>query len=142
MRIKEIVEDLAQTSARLDQVVRSGSVSADRAFADFSSFSKDLAHLARTLDTIAVMQRGNVDTSMTAIRNVARSMERVSTRLMSTSESLDIVLAKIRRGEGSLGKLVHDSRLYDNLDSLSMNMNLLVKDIRENPDRYVRVGLF
>jgi phospholipid/cholesterol/gamma-HCH transport system substrate-binding protein len=142
MRIQKIVTDLARTSAKLDQVVRSGGANAYRAFSDISSFSRDLAHVARTLDTLAVSQRGNVDTSLSSIRRVTRSLEDVSARLTTTTESLDIILARIRRGEGTLGKLVQDDRLYTNLDSLSLNLNLLVKDIRENPGRYLRVGLF
>jgi phospholipid/cholesterol/gamma-HCH transport system substrate-binding protein len=42
----------------------------------------------------------------------------------------------------TLGKLVQDERLYNHMDSLSMNLNLLVKDLRENPQRYVKLSLF
>lgn len=38
--------------------------------------------------------------------------------------------------------LIHDRRLYDNLDSLSVNLNLLARDLRENPHRYVQVSIF
>jgi phospholipid/cholesterol/gamma-HCH transport system substrate-binding protein len=69
-------------------------------------------------------------------------MERVSMKLETTTESLNSVLAKIKNGEGTLGKLVQDERLYNHMDSLSMNLNLLVKDLRENPQRYVRLSLF
>jgi phospholipid/cholesterol/gamma-HCH transport system substrate-binding protein len=63
-------------------------------------------------------------------------------KLETTTESINSVLAKIKNGEGTLGKLVQDERLYNHMDSLSMNLNLLVKDLRENPQRYVRLSLF
>jgi phospholipid/cholesterol/gamma-HCH transport system substrate-binding protein len=69
-------------------------------------------------------------------------MERVSMKLETTTESLNSVLAKVKNGEGTLGKLVQDDRLYNHMDSLSMNLNLLVKDLRENPQRYVKLSLF
>ena len=141
-RIQKIVFDLERSSTRLDEVIHAGGKSADASFADVSAFSRDLARFARTLDTIAVAERLNIDTSVTSFAQWSRNMERVSMKLETTTESLNSVLAKIKNGEGTLGKLVQDERLYNHMDSLSMNLNLLVKDLRENPQRYVRLSLF
>jgi phospholipid/cholesterol/gamma-HCH transport system substrate-binding protein len=142
LRIQNIVADLARSSARLQEVVRAGAKSADQAFVDFSAFSRDLARFARTLDTLAAAQRGNLDTGMTSFRSVAINMERVSAKLEVTAESLNEVLAKINRGEGSLGKFVHEEKLYDDLDTLAVSLGELVRDFKENPGRYVRVSVF
>jgi phospholipid/cholesterol/gamma-HCH transport system substrate-binding protein len=141
-RIQRIVADLGRSSARLEQVIRTEGSRADDAFRDFAVFSRDLARVARTLDTIAQTQRGNIDTGMISLRRTASKLDRVSDALQDATESLSVVLGKMRRGEGSLGKLLQDDRLYENLDSLSINLNALVKDIRENPERYVRVSVF
>jgi phospholipid/cholesterol/gamma-HCH transport system substrate-binding protein len=142
LRIQNIVADLARSSARLQEVVRAGAKNADQAFLDFSSFSKDLARFARTLDTLAVTQRGNLDTGMTAFRRVAVNMDRLSAKLENTAESLNEVLARINRGEGSLGKFVHEEKLYNDLDTLAVNLGQLVRDVKANPERYVRVSVF
>ncbi len=141
-RIQEIVADMARSAARLEEVIRTEGAQAERAFANFSAFSQDLSRFARTLDTLALSQRGNVDTGMTALRNVAQNLDRVSAKLDYTAESLNLVLTRMKNGEGTLGKLIQDEKLYNDLDSLSVNLNLLVKDLRENPDRYVKVSLF
>ena len=141
-RIQKIVFDLERSSARLEEVIHAGGKSADASFADVSAFSRDLARFARTLDTIAVAERLNIDTSVTSFAQWSRNMERVSMKLETTTESLNSVLAKIKNGEGTLGKLVQDERLYNHMDSLAMNLNLLVKDLRENPQRYVKLSLF
>jgi phospholipid/cholesterol/gamma-HCH transport system substrate-binding protein len=142
LRIQNIVADLARSSARLQEVVRAGAKNADQAFLDFSSFSKDLARFARTLDTLAVTQRGNLDTGMTAFRRVAVNMDRLSAKLEYTAESLNEVLGRINRGEGSLGKFVHEEKLYDDLDTLAVSLGQLVRDVKANPERYVRVSVF
>lgn len=141
-RIQEIVADMARSAARLEEVIRTEGAQAERAFANFAAFSQDLSRFARTLDTLALSQRGNVDTGMTALRNVAQNLDRVSAKLDYTAESLNLVLTRMKNGEGTLGKLIQDEKLYNDLDSLSVNLNLLVKDLRENPDRYVKVSLF
>ena len=94
------------------------------------------------LDSIALSQRTNLDTSMASIRIVAENLHQASENLKSTTQSLDIVLNKIQKGQGTLGKLVHEEKLYNNIDSLAWNLNLLVKDLRENPGRYVKVSVF
>ena len=141
-RIQKIVFELERSSTRLEEVIHAGGKSADASFADVSAFSRDLARFARTLDTIAVAERLNIDTSVTSFAQWSRNMERVSMKLETTTESLNSVLAKIKNGEGTLGKLVQDERLYNHMDSLAMNLNLLVKDLRENPQRYVKLSLF
>ena len=142
MRIQGIVADLARSSARLQQVVHAGAQSAERAFIDFSIFWQDLARFARTLDTLAMTQRGNLDTGLTSFRSVAQNMDRVSAKLEYTAESLNEVLTKVRRGEGSLGKFVQEDKLYNDIDTLAVSLGLLVRDLKANPERYVRISLF
>jgi phospholipid/cholesterol/gamma-HCH transport system substrate-binding protein len=142
LHLQAIVADLAHSSARLDGVISSGGDHADQALADFALFSRDLARFARTLDTLGMNQRGNIDTGITSFRRTSSNLERVSRKLETIAGDLGDVLARVRNGEGTLGKLVHEERLYNDLDSLSCNLNRLVSDIRENPQRYIRVSLF
>jgi len=141
-RIQRIVAELEQSSGRLQEVIRAGGKSADASFAELSSFSRDLAGAARTIDTIAQDERLNIDTSVASFARWSRNMERVSSQLETAAAALNGVLGKVNRGEGTLGMLVQDERLYNHMDSLSMNLNLLVRDLRENPQRYVRLSLF
>ncbi len=62
--------------------------------------------------------------------------------LESTVANLDQVLAKIERGDGTLGKLMHDEQLYTNLSNASKELDLLLQDFRLNPKRYVNVSVF
>jgi phospholipid/cholesterol/gamma-HCH transport system substrate-binding protein len=52
------------------------------------------------------------------------------------------ISTKINGGQGSLGLLVNDSILYNNLKSTSANLDKLVLDLKENPERYVSLSLF
>ena len=51
-------------------------------------------------------------------------------------------MAKIESGDGTLGKLMSDKELYDNLNSASRELDLLLQDFRLNPKRYVNVSVF
>lgn len=52
------------------------------------------------------------------------------------------ILEKINQGEGTLGMLVNNDSLYQNLSSLSQELDLLLKDLQENPKKYINVSVF
>ena len=59
--------------------------------------------------------------------------------LNKTLVSMQSVLARIDNGEGTIGKLLKDASLYDNLDSASKELQLLLLDIKLHPARYRRI---
>lgn len=62
--------------------------------------------------------------------------------LNSTVLALNEVISKINEGEGSLAQLVNDRELYEGLKNSSESLDLLLKDLRENPKRYVHFSVF
>ena len=45
---------------------------------------------------------------------------------------------KLENGEGTLGKLVSEDNLYDNMNNLVTDLQLFIKDIKDNPVKYMR----
>ena len=45
-------------------------------------------------------------------------------------------------GEGTIGKLMKDEDLYNNLEASTKEVELLLKDLKEHPKRYVHFSLF
>jgi phospholipid/cholesterol/gamma-HCH transport system substrate-binding protein len=60
----------------------------------------------------------------------------------SSINSLNQILAKINEGQGTAGMLMNNDSLYRELDKSAEELNKLLKDIRENPKRYVKFSLF
>lgn len=52
------------------------------------------------------------------------------------------ILEKVNNGEGSLGQLLNDPVLYENLTSASESLDRLLLDLRYNPNRYVEFSIF
>jgi len=52
------------------------------------------------------------------------------------------VIAKINKGEGSLGMLLNNDSLYNNLNSSAANLDRLLIDLKTNPKRYVTISVF
>lgn len=62
--------------------------------------------------------------------------------LESSMANLNSLMARIEKGDGTLGKLMKDEELYVNLNNASRELDLLLQDFRLNPKRYVNVSVF
>ncbi len=102
--------------------------------------------LQKVLDDASLtMQSGKV--TLDKYGNLAESID--TKRLNATIANLDAtvgklneVVAGINNGQGSLGKLMKDEELYNNLNSASTNLNSLIEDVKANPKRYVNFSVF
>lgn len=90
------------------------------------------------LDTLATENRPRIDSLMAALEQNVSELEHIRTSLEDATESLNQILGKINNGEGTLGKFVNDPSVYDNIDSLTVEMNQLLKNVNEDPGRYLK----
>ncbi len=140
--LQNIVVDVNKATAELEQIIRSQGGRIDFVVGNFATLSENLARFSTGLDTIGLSQRTKLDSSLTLVRSIAGNLQAASEALKSTTRSLDAAAQRIEMGEGTIGKLSRDPRLYNNLDSLAVNLNALIIDLKENPSRYVRLSLF
>jgi phospholipid/cholesterol/gamma-HCH transport system substrate-binding protein len=140
--IQSILLELNRAAKDIQQVIQQQGGHIDHAVGNFSTFSEDMSRFAKRLDTIAVDQKGNLNDGIKSIRVTAKTMEEASNRFKDASTSIDNVFKKLERGDGTIGKLMNDERLYNHLDSLILSLNELAKDLKANPKRYVNVSVF
>lgn len=69
-------------------------------------------------------------------------LDKAAANLNSTLEKLDQAVAKINSTDGTLGQLIHDPALYENLERTTRELELLLQDVRLNPTRYVNISVF
>ena len=56
--------------------------------------------------------------------------------------NVDKIMANLQAGNGTMGKMLNDEALYNNLSKTSKELELLLEDVRLNPTRYVNVSVF
>jgi len=69
-------------------------------------------------------------------------LEKIIKNFEEASVSLNSTLNKINSGEGTLGAMMNDRELYDNLTQTSKSLDELLADFKENPNRYVQFSIF
>lgn len=57
----------------------------------------------------------------------------------STLVKINVLLEGLQNGKGSMGKLLNDDKLYNNLEAATKEMELLLLDIKLHPARYRRI---
>ena len=62
--------------------------------------------------------------------------------LESTLSQVDGLLQEVQKGGGTVSKLLSDPKLYNNLQTATSELGLLMEDIRLNPKRYVHISIF
>lgn len=102
--------------------------------------------LQKVLDEASLtMKSGKV--TLDKYGNLAESIDtkqlnQTIANLDQTVGKLNSVVAGIDKGEGSLGKIMKDDQLYNNLNSASTNLNSLIEDMKANPKRYINFSVF
>lgn len=96
------------------------------------TLSKNKENINRTLN--------NLSSISDSLQNT--NLNRTITHLEQTLASTDTILTHIKDGKGSAGKLIKDDSLYNNLNKTSTSLNELLEDIKENPQRYIKISVF
>jgi len=129
-------KNLRQTFANLNATVanfRKSSVSLDQLLAE----NKDKLGASLTNVEIATGNFAKISDSL-----VNANLGQTIRKLQSTIANFDNVIAGIDRGEGSIGKLLKDEGLYNNLENASKEMEELLREMKLHPKRFVHFSLF
>ena len=90
---------------------------------------------------------GNFDTLSGNLAEITTEFKQVEisktfAKLDNTLQEVNAMLADVKNGKGSLGKLLNDDKLYTNLEGASLQMEQLLQDFKLNPKRYVHFSVF
>lgn len=109
---------------------------------------------AVSLNSILDNNKAKIDGTLTNLNKVSSDFTKISDSLSKanlgqTAKNLGETLAKVDKimddvqsGKGTLGKMMKDDALYNDLDKTSKELEMLLQDVRLNPTRYINVSVF
>ena len=134
--LQQIIANLLVTSIHLNQLLNAQTGALAHSLSNMEAVT---ANLAKNNDQITATLQ-NLQTVSTKLAN-ARIDELVAV-MEGTVNELKTTISKVGSNNGSLGKLLNDNKLYDNLNSAVLRMQVLLDDVRVNPKRYVNISVF
>ncbi len=107
---------------------------------EFAALSRSLRQTAESLEKS--LGGPAVEGAVADLEDTAATLAEAAESLKATARSIESVAAKIDRGQGTLGKLVNDPSVYEELRSALRSTSALTRDIQENPGRYMKFSVF
>jgi phospholipid/cholesterol/gamma-HCH transport system substrate-binding protein len=134
--VNKTTESLVLSSASLHQMLNQQTGALAQSMNNVNKFTKNLTD--------------NNDKISKTLTNVTKTSENFAKadlvgsvdQLKLAIENLNKLVDKINSSDGSLGKLINDQTLYNNLNNTIRSANVLVDDLRVHPKRYVNISLF
>ncbi|HEY1010092.1 MAG: MlaD family protein [Daejeonella sp.] len=140
----------------------------DRSFASIARTLETLEGTTKTVDGLVTTQSikiagimsnlesitGNFKNNNAKITNIMNNFEKLSDDVAKTNfaqtmaeankavAELQVIVNKINTGEGTLGQLINDEKMYNNLNNAAENLDKLMIDLKANPKRYVSFSVF
>ncbi|SRX56160.1 MlaD family protein [Aequorivita sp. CIP111184] len=127
--LKEAIENLNNTlnsfsgvSENLNHILANNTGKLDNTF---TNLDQTAGNLSKLTDSLAQLDTGKL---VTDLQNVV--------------DKMDKIVSGVDNGEGSIGKLLKDDKLYENLEGASRQLEQLLQDVKLNPKRYVHISVF
>ncbi len=129
-----------------------------------ANLQNSIANLNTTMESLndaSSSLNGLLKENKGSLNNTFANLENMTTNFNSLSDSLskletgklfselqnvvtrfDTITSALENGEGSMGKLLTDEQLYENLKGASKQLEELLEDVKLNPKRYLHISVF
>jgi len=134
--IKKAIQSLEQTAYKLDDLMESEKAKISAILTKVNSLAGMLEKNTGRIDNII----GNFSTLSDSLAQ--SDLKSAISEADKTLAELNKLVAQINTGQGTLGKLVKNDSLYNNLNKSSEDLDKLLNDLRLNPKRYIHFSVF
>ena len=134
--ISRTLKTLENTTKRVDGLVGNESSKIAGILGNLESISGNFKN--NNAKITSIMNNLNKVTDDVAKANFAKTMSEANKAVAD----MNLIVSKINNGKGSLGQLINDPQMYNNLNSAAGNLDKLMIDLKANPKRYVSFSVF
>lgn len=168
-KAEDLVSKLDSSLASINKILNPNfQKNVDRSFASIANSLQTLEGTTKKIDALVSTQTthingilantetvtSNLKTSSERLTGITTYFEKVSSDVANSNikqtlenankamADLQATISKINTSNGSLGLLLNDKQMYNNLKDASDNLNKLLIDFKANPKRYVSFSVF
>jgi phospholipid/cholesterol/gamma-HCH transport system substrate-binding protein len=141
--LQTIIARLAVTSASIQELLNAQTGALARSLNNMDAITSNLAKnndaISSSLRNIEVTT-GNLANA--PIKQTLSGLEGAITDLRGTINEMKGMVSRINSPNGTLGSLLNDKKLYDQLNRAALGLEILLDDVRVHPKRYVNISVF
>jgi phospholipid/cholesterol/gamma-HCH transport system substrate-binding protein len=130
--LRDVRQALARTNALVAQI---GAIAAEQ--------SRQLTATQQTVRrTLAAADSATIDSTLRSVRATATSAALLTDSLRSTLAQVNGIVAGLRAGQGTAGKLLTDTLLYVDVRRLITRIDSLTTEFQKNPRKFIGLTIF
>ena len=140
--VQILIARMAIASAHLQELLNSQNGALARSLNNLNSVT---ANLAKNNEVISSSLR-NVEVTTTKLANAPiqetlQDLQGTINEFKGTATELKNTITQLNSKNGSLGLIMNDRKLYDQINRVALSAEILFDDIRLHPKRYVNISL-
>lgn len=155
--LKLTISNLNSMTGKINSILGSASRDVSNVTKNLSSFSNTLKDNNPKLDEIlnnvaqltTELKQANIAATVSSTKasideagNTINGLKETVTKANQAIARINSIVDGVEQGKGSLGQMVNDKKLYQELVQSSNEIKLLLQDVRLNPKRYINVSVF
>ncbi len=141
--LQTVIANLNKTTASLtlsataiEKMLQEQNGSITQSLNNVNSFTKNLsANNEKITTTLNNLETTTANLSKTDLNGTVNGLKQ-------SIEKLNLLMQKVQSKDGSLGMLLNDKNLYNNLNNTVRSANILLDDLKTHPKRYVNISVF
>jgi len=122
-----------------------------KSIAELSTTIESFKNTSVSINDLITDNQEKLSSTLSNVDNISSNLSKITDSIANanlgetikslqlTINNFDKILSSIEKGEGSIGKLLKDDALYNNLKGASKEMEELLRDIKLHPKRYFRI---
>jgi len=139
---KDTRENLRNSLSSLDKTFELMSQTMEKVDSMVDLNDERIAKVVQNLESIS----SNLESSNGEIKNILTNFSSLSDSLAKADiatvlQNVSDITTKINNGEGSIGLLLKDDKIYVNFEKSTRELASLLEDIKKNPSRYVNFSI-
>lgn len=154
-KLERVLEDADSLFVGINSTLnQEGRANLSTAISNLAQTLKNVNRVTNALDQLMNKQKGNLNATLNNVAEISKNVNQLTDSLAHsnikhtlkefeiTVTQLNSILADLDAGKGSLGKLLKKEGVYQNIEASTKEIELLIKDLKEHPKRYVHFSLF
>ena len=154
-KIESVIVRTDSLFGGLNKVLNDNTISGiNTSIANLSATIVDIRKTIEAVNSMVSDNQENLKITIENTRNITANFSKISENINAVDFKKIIDKAdeavgnfnemskKINAGEGTLGQLLNDKRMYDNLEAATGELEQLLRDIKLNPKRYIHFSVF
>ena len=138
-RIRQIIENIESLTNSMDEFsnLNSNIISED----DKNNLKELIGNLTEISSTLKIKLDNDIDNiinNLNLLSNSAPELKNTIENLNISSKDIKNIINNLENNDGTLGNLINNDSLYNNINGIALDLRELIKDVKENPTKYMK----